>query len=88
MANPLIETWYDLRSSLSLNLGEALIHWSENAQGYPIGGDYDEYVSLLRSHGETLIAYAHDEGEDDSELALQAQAVYHWIADNLDSLWD
>lgn len=53
----MIEPWYDMKTSMSREIGETMIHWANNFHGYP--GEYtaDEWSSLLYMHGCTLRRY-------------------------------
>lgn len=53
----MIEPWYDLKTSMSLAIGETLIHWSKNFYSYPLHLTADEWQAMLYMHGCTLKRY-------------------------------
>lgn len=85
---PRFKHWYDIRSEMTEMYANTLLFWADNGVSYDssIVETPEEWAHLLRSKGNTLLAWL--ENEDDPELYAQAQDVYRWTADNLSTLWD
>lgn len=86
---------WSLDTHLTKVLGQQLILMSEIAHGYPgtEGWTFERWTAELKTHGEALTKYSHDQWEcsysDDWEAIYQpARAALLWVADNLSSLWD
>ena len=98
----MIEPWYDLKTSMSLAIGETLIHWSKNFNGYPPHLTADEWQAMLYMHGCTLKRYGTIEDDfdggtvtaweyfidEDDVAAVEAKASMQWLTDNFHTLWD
>lgn len=68
----MIEPWYDLKTSMSLAIGETLIHWSKNFTSYPPNLTADEWQAMLYMHGCTLKRY----GQGVSYLTSEDDHLY------------
>ena len=95
----MIEPWWDLKTSMSREIGQTLIFWSNNAYGYPFGYTADEWQALLYMHGCALLRYGNDLyvervsdplGYYDEECLAQMEAkiAMQWIVYNFESMWD
>lgn len=86
----MLKPWYDLRSALCREYGEALLLWSELATGSPVGIEYEVWVETLRKHGQALLNFVatDDIGEVDDKTLEAAQEAFLWTADNILHLWD
>lgn len=98
----MIEPWYDLKTSMSLAVGETLIHWSKNFHSYPPNLTADEWQAMLYMHGCTLKRYGAIEDDfdggtvtaweyfidEDDVAAVEAKASMQWLTDNFHTLWD
>lgn len=81
-----IEPWYDLRSSLSRAYAGTLLHWADNLNSYPPDSSPGEWAEVLRGKANVLLKWLED--DEDPALYREAQDVFRWTADNLDTLWD
>ena len=87
----LVDRWWDLKSILPQQLGEAMIAWSKKGSGFPSSYTYEEWSSAIRDHGESLLEYVNMDlvGDDPTEEQInKAKEALRWCADHLDHLWD
>ena len=100
----MIEPWWDLNTSMSREIGQTLIFWSNNMHSHPFKYTADEWQALLYMHGCALLRYGNalyvervsdplgynPMGYYDEEYLAETEAkiAMQWIADNFESMWD
>ena len=89
---PMLDPWFDVRTSLAQTYGRTLIVWAENAMGYPPDSTHEQWTNTLRTHGKALLEFAEEEWDtelgENSPVVQKAQEAFRWTADNLLTLWD
>lgn len=87
-----VRALWSLDDHLAKTLGEQLVAMAENAHGYPIDKDSDEWATEIRAAGEALLAYQkmHYDvyGAEFDAVYEPAQEALVWVSKNLASLWD
>lgn len=91
-STPIGKDCINLDVSLAEWLGTRMIHLSKHSNSYPIGFDNPEdYNRELNMHGVALLEYVKDNSNyttDGHLIASKAKDAMHWVANNLETLWD
>tara|TARA_R110000822_G_scaffold288395_1_gene409722 strand:- start:230 stop:625 length:396 start_codon:yes stop_codon:yes gene_type:complete len=82
----------NLNSSLAEWLGTRMVHLAKYSNSYPHSfRSIEVYNEYLNMHGNALLDYSKDDSSFTTEgaiIAYKAKDAMHWVANNLETLWD